>query len=245
MTEGHNEVPGEEGARGGDNSSQDSTHSPLTLPPETSIQPNVPIKRGQLFGPFPDPLQWLALKYTESATAKREPHFPTDLFKAIEIAKNSEEQNLEIVLRGGNFFFRCLCDIRSPGTTKLMAWFCSELNSKLPLPSSSILNGTKRYYCGLCNQVFLFPNSVVVHILFSCSKRHNIIPTTETMATPKIDPSVPSNSQILPMSTINHQMPSSKTQINQTLAKTSSAAPKKRGFDIASLVKNDDEDERY
>lgn len=197
-----------------------SSHSPTTT---NTISSEASIKTGQLFGPFYDPLQWIAYKYTESTAPSPIELHPLDksyleLFRSVEIARNSSEQNFEIVLKNGQFYFRALCELEASSSRKLFAWFSDELSSKLPTPLSSTLNGGKRYLCGLCNQLFINPNPVVVHILFSCPKRHEILP-----ANVKLPPH--------PHSTISPQPATPALPVN---------GPKKRGFDIASLVEKDD-----
>ncbi|RWS12497.1 uncharacterized protein B4U79_15978 [Dinothrombium tinctorium] len=203
MTEGQN----------GTADRSEGSDTQMSASPSAFISIDLPIKCGQLLGPFSDPFQWLALKYTETSDADAIERRALELFRNIEIARHSEEKNLEIVLRNGNFYFKALKDI-SHVNTKLFAWFCDDLNSRLPMPASTTVNGSKRYYCGLCNQVFLYPNLVVIHVLFNCSKRLEIAPSNFAQT-------ASANRQIV------SQMPNSQS--------------KKRSFDIASLV-NDDKD---
>ncbi|RWS29875.1 uncharacterized protein B4U80_08629 [Leptotrombidium deliense] len=202
MTEGQNGAPEKNECKITESMSNSTT---------TIVAQEVPIKCGQLFGPFSDPLQWLAFKYTRTMNSEVIERRALELFKNIEVAKHSDEQNMEVVLRNGQFYFKALQNITGHSNSKLMAWFCEDLNIRLPQPSSSTVNGSKRYFCGLCNEVFLYPNLVVIHVLFSCSKRHEIIPSNLTVTTPSRPPVT--------------QMPPPER--------------KKRSFDIASLVNDD------
>ena len=132
-----------------------------------------------------------------------------ELFQSIDIAKHSKEQNVDIVFQNGLFYFKVNQDINS-SLNKLFAWFCEELSSQLPSPSMTTLNGTKRFYCNLCNQIFIFPNPVVIHVLFECPKRHEILFNYRKSVNPSVKSELPS-----------------------------SLATKKRGFDIESLVNDD------
>ena len=70
--------------------------------------------------------------------------------------------------------------INSVTSLALYAWFNEELSQKLPSPSVNCLNGVRRYFCALCNQVFANPNPVVLHILFSCPCREQLLPNGVT-----------------------------------------------------------------
>ena len=228
-----------------------TNHSPGSNPSSVvvaTISPDSPIKSDQLFGPFSDPLQWIACKYAEAApNASFANELSTidpailDLFRTIEIARNTNESNMEIILKSGQFYFRSLVDCESSPNRKLFAWFSDELATKLPSPIGHQLNGGRRYSCALCNQVFINPNPVVVHILFSCPKRHELLPTNNS--------SIKLPSPPVPNSAANaiNKSPSPPVTSLMTLPTTTSnnhhqqqVTPKKRGFDIASLVEKDD-----
>ncbi|KAI1293618.1 hypothetical protein HDE_06392 [Halotydeus destructor] len=165
---------------GKDKASPCSAGSPIK-----AIPVDLTMAAGQLLGPFHDPLQWIRVKYAESATLTTPLDLHSldsgcfELFRTVEIARNSSEQNLEIVLDEGQFYFRSLFELEANVNRKLYAWFSGDLSDKLPSPLIQTINGTKRYMCGLCSQLFTNPNPVVVHVLFSCPRRHEYLPGTE------------------------------------------------------------------
>lgn len=172
------------------------------------------LKNNQLLGPFSDPIQWLLIKYKDSINIENGLIYckssELELFRSVDIAKHPKEQNVDIVFQNGSFYFRLNQDIDS-SLCKLLAWFSEELSSKLPCPMMATLNGSKRYYCSFCNQVFIYPNPVVIHVLLECSKRQEIF--------------------------LNHK----KTIFSLVKSdRSNSLATKKRGFDIDSLVNDDD-----
>ncbi|CAG2165359.1 unnamed protein product [Oppiella nova] len=208
--------------------------------PSNTITTN--ISKGQLFGPFSNPLHWLSLK---SCDNNRDNNPTNELFCRIEIARHSDEQNLKVIHKNGNFYFKATRDMSLDESgdngdrnvrPKLYAWFSTDLETRLPTPSMSCINGSTRYFCPLCNQVFLYSNCVVTHILCICPKRIQI-------------DSIP-----VPSNTSNHSSRSSSTPRTGDTTYTQhipslgngSAQPdvkpqpkRKRGFDIASLVREE------
>jgi uncharacterized C2H2 Zn-finger protein len=194
-----------------------------------------PILSGQLFGPFTNPFHWLSFKSCDNTCTNN--NNPSDeLFSNIEIARHSEEQNMKIVYKNGNFYFKAMRNIdadtdktdqRKENST-LFAWFSKDLVEKLPKASSSTINGSTRYFCPLCNEVFMYPNPVISHMLCTCPKRIQIdsIP-------------LPSNNQISASTLATIQ---SSTVPTQSAQETKPQITKKRGFDIASLVKEESDE---
>lgn len=202
--------------------------------PSNTITAN--ISKGQLFGPISNPLHWLSYKSTSDA--KSTPFAANHLFSRIDIARHSSEQNIKIVCKNGNFYFKALQDINIADTeenercgagSKLLAWFGRELEARLPNALSSSLNGSTRYYCPLCNEVFMYSNSAVVHILCVCSKRVRIdsIP-------------VPSNGNDKQINSNSKDMKASVS--NGTVSQPKPHISRKRGFDIESLVRDESEE---
>jgi hypothetical protein len=149
----------------------------------------IPIIAGQLFGPFSNPLQWLSLRSSGSSCDNNSTTISHDLFTVIEIARDSSQQNIEVVYKNGDFYFEAIKNIdfiadSEPSVKKefpkLYAWFSDALKTNLPSPAVSTLNGSTRYYCPLCNEVFMYPNPVVLHMLCTCPKRIHI----ESISTP-------------------------------------------------------------
>ncbi|XP_015787049.1 uncharacterized serine-rich protein C215.13 [Tetranychus urticae] len=219
---------------------------------KSRLPKDLKIKCGQLFGPFTDPLQWLAIKCTEPSTANINTidRKSVDLFNKIDIARDSKEQNMEIILVNGQFYFRSTVSIdalssssssSSNNSSKLLAWFDEDLNSRLPMASMATLNGSKRYYCSLCNQVSLYPNPVVIHILFECPKRHEILVPYMKISNIKandhreIKGEVVSSSSSGPSASFNQPSIANNNQSKTT----STVVTKKRSFDIDSLVNDD------
>ncbi|XP_054166480.1 PR domain zinc finger protein 8-like [Oppia nitens] len=203
------------------------------------------ISKGQLFGPFHNPLHWLSLKSCDTNNNDDNNNnnntnsSPMDqLFAKVEIARHSGEQNLKVIYKNGNFYFKAMRDINlnndssnsqtPPETGKLYAWFSHDLESRLPSGSSSCLNGSTRYFCPLCNQVFLYSNCVVTHILCICPKRIQIdsIPLTTNNNSRHTDSKSSATTGITSTS-------------NGSTSEVKPITKKKRGFDIASLVREE------
>ena len=205
------------------------------------------IASGQLFGPFPDPLQWLALKSTSSVCANNSiASNCNDLFANVNISRDSHEQNMEIIHKDGQFYFKAMYNMNDNNSAaeksqfpKLYAWFSKELSEKLPPPSSSTINGTKRYYCVLCNEVFMYPNPVVVHLLFTCPKRNQIAINNSTESN-QIEKLTTTTSTTLqhPILSFENSFENSCQNSCQN-SKPKQPTTKKRGFDIASLVREE------
>ena len=191
------------------------------------------ISKGQLFGPFSNPLHWLSFK---SCDDNNNTNPSKELFTRIEIARHSTEQNIKIIYRNGNFYFKAIRDIslednnanqeRTHETSKMFAWFSHELENRLPKASSSCINGSTRYFCPLCNEVFMYSNVAVVHILCICPKRIQIdsIP-------------VPPNGSQRPVNSGSIEIKPSVN--NVSVPEVKAQTPRKRGFDIASLVREE------
>src|SRR5882724_5936199 len=97
------------------------------------------ISKGQLFGPFSNPLNWLSFK---SCNNNDNNNPSNELFSQIEIARHSSEQNLKVIHKNGNFYFKAnrnICLEESNSKTeernewpKLYAWFAREIQARLP-----------------------------------------------------------------------------------------------------------------
>lgn len=181
---------------------------------KASKEIKTPILAGQLFGPFSDALQWLAVK-SKTYNSNEVTSASHELFNRIDIARFAEEQNFEIVAKNGQFYFRALKDIadekedcENKQIYKFLAWFSEELAAKLPVPASSTLNGGKRFYCTFCNEIFVHPNPAIIHLLFDCLKN-----------------------------TVRENVSLKHTVSQKDTSNSVKSAPgRKRGFDIASLV---------
>ncbi|CAG2102005.1 unnamed protein product [Medioppia subpectinata] len=217
--------------------------------PSNTITPN--ISKGQLFGPFSNPLHWLSFK---SCDNNNNNHSSTELFRRIEIARHSDEQNLKVIHRNGNFYFKVIrnisCDETRDGAErpKLYAWFSRELEARFPTPSMSCLNGSVRYFCPLCNEVFLYSNLVVTHILCVLFLYSNLVVTHILCVCPKriqIDSiPVPSDTTSTPRHTTEptvnqHVLGNSSLGNGSAPQEVKPPAKRKQGFDIASLVREE------
>lgn len=228
---------------------------------KSRLPKDMKIKCGQLFGPFADPLQWLAIKCTEPSMINNMNNLDrksADLFNKIDVARDPKEQNMEIILVNGQFYFRSTVSIDASSSSssscssssssnnnssKLLAWFDDDLNSRLPLASMATLNGSKRYYCSLCNQISLYPNPVIIHILFECPKRHEILvpymKTKQSNDQREIKRESSSTTGSSSSSLISTKASSSSSTTMTKTTPTTVTATKKRSFDIDSLVNDD------
>ncbi|XP_035216227.1 uncharacterized protein LOC118189677 [Stegodyphus dumicola] len=86
-------------------------------------------------------------------------------------ARNPEEQNLEVIVKGGQLYFRALRDIIA--SEELRAWFGQDLVDilKLPMIPPSIVEGEKRFECMLCQEQFENPFPVVAHLMYRCRRK--------------------------------------------------------------------------
>lgn len=194
------------------------------------------IYNGQLFGPFSDPIQWLAIRQQQQSSSTCKTNLPkeitnnldndlVDLFASIQMANGVDEQNMEIIVNKNKFYFRAMHDIeqkredvddddddknveiKNDKNKKLFAWFSSELSGKLPTPGVSLINGNKRYFCTKCNQVFIYPNPAILHILFACTNINSSIDNVQSTSPNNFVNKLTANSDIItppPISSSNN-----------------------------------------
>ncbi|GIY75992.1 zinc finger protein 488 [Caerostris darwini] len=86
-------------------------------------------------------------------------------------ARNPNEQTLEIIVKGGQLYFRTLREL-SPGE-ELRAWFGQDLADilKLPVIPPNVMEGKKRFECMLCQEQFENPFPVVAHLMYRCRRK--------------------------------------------------------------------------
>lgn len=79
----------------------------------TLLLPDNQIKYAQMFGPFTDPIQWLAIHHSSSKHSlpnefcSIEPDL-LNLFRSIQMANSDEDQNMEIIVKNNKFYFRAM-----------------------------------------------------------------------------------------------------------------------------------------
>ncbi|XP_015915302.2 zinc finger protein 488 [Parasteatoda tepidariorum] len=95
-------------------------------------------------------------------------------------ARNPEEQTLEIVVKGGQLYFRSLRDITEG--QELRAWFGQDLADilKLPMIPPNVVEGEKRFECMLCQERFENPFPVVAHLMYRCRRKDHGMVNVQT-----------------------------------------------------------------
>lgn len=158
---------------------------------QPSVLTQEPITKGTLLGPLSlsptsvDPLALLAWRCQDQFPDTRHviKVYPRDQDNEwlihVQSARDSEEQNLEVIVKSGHLYYRAIRDISAE--EELFVWFGEDLNDILQLPMipSTTVDGNKRYYCILCQKLFKYPNSVISHLLYRCERR-NLPPVMET-----------------------------------------------------------------
>ncbi|KAG8183299.1 hypothetical protein JTE90_025999 [Oedothorax gibbosus] len=86
-------------------------------------------------------------------------------------ARRPEEQTLEIVVKGGQLYFRSVRDVEEG--EELRAWFGQDLADllKLPVIPPNVVEGEKRFECMLCKEQFENPFPVVAHLMYRCRRK--------------------------------------------------------------------------
>ncbi|GFY47433.1 PR domain zinc finger protein 8 [Trichonephila inaurata madagascariensis] len=86
-------------------------------------------------------------------------------------ARNPDEQTLEIIVKGGQLYFRSLRELSSG--EELRAWFGQDLADilKLPVIPPNVMEGKKRFECMLCQEQFENPFPVVAHLMYRCRRK--------------------------------------------------------------------------
>ncbi|XP_076368251.1 zinc finger protein 488-like [Tachypleus tridentatus] len=204
--------------------------------PILSVVTQQPIATGTLIGPLPfrtgsvDPLAlliWRCQDVKQSSSKnviKVNPQDTVDNGQIVDWilhvqpARDLEEQNIEVVARGGQFYFRAMKNIHEGH--ELTAWFGDDLAEILRLPTvpSTVLEEGKRYFCVLCHHIFIHPYPVIGHLMYWCDKR-NCVKNSIT----------PSN-----LSTTAFSDPLTSKQTK----------PRVKSFDIASLTANSNDSDK-
>ena len=191
--------------------------------PFSDLHKNSKVSVGQRYGPVPNLFKWL---HRQIMNLERL-HENSELYKDsesqnIEIALKCNEQNVEIIYDGDEYYFDVLCSF--DGTSGgLKAWLSKEIEAKLVFkPAKTWVNGCKTHYCLMCNLFSPHFNFIMLHMIFTCPKLGNKINKHQTVLT------------------IDNNSGNLKQQSN--LKNTSK---KRGGFDIQSLLnaKQDDDDE--
>ncbi|KAF8765012.1 PR domain zinc finger protein 8 like protein [Argiope bruennichi] len=86
-------------------------------------------------------------------------------------ARNPDEQTLEIIVKGGQLYFRTIRELSSG--EELRAWFGQDLADilKLPVIPPNVMEGKKRFECMLCQEQFENPFPVVAHLMYRCRRK--------------------------------------------------------------------------
>ncbi|XP_076315759.1 zinc finger protein 488-like [Tachypleus tridentatus] len=158
------------------------------------------VTTGTLIGPLPfragavDPLALLIWQCRDLKETNSKKIMKVNIQEAMETghvdwvlhvrpARDHEEQNLEVVIRNGQFFFQAVRDINKE--EELVVWFGVDVVEILrlpPVPSTTVKEGT-RYFCVLCHKIFLHPYPVIGHLMYWCEKRNYVKSLTTTPGT--------------------------------------------------------------
>ncbi|GBN08172.1 PR domain zinc finger protein 8 [Araneus ventricosus] len=86
-------------------------------------------------------------------------------------ARNPDEQTLEIIVKGGQLYFRTIRELSSG--EEFRAWFGQDLADilKLPVIPPNVMEGKKRFECMLCQEQFENPFPVVAHLMYRCRRK--------------------------------------------------------------------------
>ncbi|GAB6029776.1 PR domain containing 8 [Chamberlinius hualienensis] len=89
----------------------------------------------------------------------------------IQSARNESEQNLEVVTKHGQLYYRTTRDIKEG--EELLVWYSKELIDAFQVPDVTEFYDKveRRYICHYCHDTFVYPNPLKVHLMYRCHRR--------------------------------------------------------------------------
>jgi len=210
---------------------QVGSNMPAFVRPFSDLQKCTKVTVGQRFGPVPNLFKWLHRQIVnlERLHENNQLYTTDEPRDSVEIALKSNEQNIEIIYDGDEYYFDAVnnFNIASEG---IKAWLSKDIEAKLVFkPAKTWLNGCKTHYCLMCNLFSPHFNFIMLHMIFTCPKLANKI-----------------NKQTLSLdiekSNNNHFINNNKQRAE---ANNNRCGKKRGGFDIQSLLnaRQDEDDE--